>query len=99
MASSRTSLYFSTTMNVVITMGSALASAGFAVVHFVRTTCNWAFERVADFLTGAVAKFERPVLRLVARPVELVQACAYALKLAKRERPRVRDQWRMCPSI
>lgn len=30
--------------------------------------------------------------------VQLVQACAYALKLAKRERPQVRPDWRMCPS-
>ncbi|WP_431276256.1 hypothetical protein ACQ858_08385 [Variovorax ureilyticus] len=58
---------------------------------------------VADLVVAAVKvateKFEQPKLRLMDRPAELVQACAYALKLAKRERPRVRDQWRMCPSI
>ena len=54
---------------------------------------------VRDFALGVSAKFEQPTLRFLSRPTELVQACAYALKLAKRERPRVRDQWRMCPSI
>lgn len=28
----------------------------------------------------------------------LVQACAYAMRLAKRARPRVTPGWRMCPS-
>lgn len=55
-------------------------------------------DRFVDLVKSVVGKFEQPALRLVARPVELVQACAYALRLAKRERPHVRDTWRMCPS-
>lgn len=51
-----------------------------------------------DFLRVVTAKFEQPVLRLAARPIELAQSCACALQLAKRQRPHVRDTWRMCPS-
>lgn len=80
---------------------AALAIASTAVTFAVDraiTACTFAFHLATDFLASAVAKFEQPALRLVARPVELLQACAYALTLAKRERPRVTPGWRMCPS-
>jgi len=80
---------------------AALAIASTAVtftVGRVTTACTYAFRVATDFLTSAVAKFAEPVLRLARRPVELQQACAYALTLAKRERPRVTPGWRMCPS-
>lgn len=49
-------------------------------------------------LEVAVAKFEQPALHMAARPVEILQACAYALRLAKRDRPHLTPGWRMCPS-
>ncbi|NDZ11498.1 hypothetical protein C7T35_01370 [Variovorax sp. WS11] len=75
------------------------ASAFSTVTYHVARTCTAVRAFVWDFVKDVTAKFESPALRLVARPVELVQACAYALRIAKRERPQVRPQWRMCPSI
>lgn len=80
---------------------AALAIASTAVTYSVdrvAAACTFAIKVATDFLTSAVEKFEQPALRLAARPVELLQACAYALTLAKRERPRVTPGWRMCPS-
>lgn len=93
-----------------IRSSSRFLAFAFATVAAVMSTATVAFDRVAtactavyqyacDFLASVPAKFAEPVLRLTARPVELVQACAYALGLAKRERPHVRSQWRMCPSV
>jgi len=80
---------------------AALAIASTAVtftVDRVSTACTFALHVATDFLASALAKFEQPALRLVARSVELLRACAYALTLAKRERPRLTPGWRMCPS-
>lgn len=88
---------------------SRFLTLAFAALAFVSSTATVAYERVAtactavyqfacDFVASVPAKFAEPLLRLTARPVELVQACAYALGLAKRERPHVRSQWRLCPS-
>jgi len=76
----------------------AAASTYSTVTFYVSRTCTFVRDTMLDFLQVAVAKFEQPALRLVARPVELLQVCAYALRLAKRERPRVTPGWRMCPS-
>lgn len=59
-----------------------------------------AYVRDAVFVATAavVEKFAQPILRLLERPVELVQACAHALRQAKRDRPRMMPGWRMCPS-
>ena len=84
----------------VLAAGCMLAVAG---------ACSTAFHQVHRIVVAArdfaietaravVEKFEQPALRLTARPVELVQACARALSLAKRERPRLTLGWRMCPS-
>lgn len=77
----------------------AAASAFATTVREVRQFVAEARDFVLGAAKAVVEKFEQPSLRLLARPVELVQACAYALGLAKRERPHVRSQWRMCPSI
>lgn len=69
-----------------------------AVFERVATACTAVYQIARDFVLSVPAKFEEPRLAVLARPVELVQACAYALGLAKRERPHVRSQWRMCPS-
>lgn len=80
---------------------ACLAAAGSTfetVTLYVARACTYVRDVVLDCVKVALAKFEQPVLRLAARPIELVQACAYALRIAKRERPQVRDTWRMCPS-
>jgi hypothetical protein len=81
-------------------IAALMAVASTVVVAFDRaaTACTAVYQLASDFVASVPAKFAEPVLRLTARPVELVQACAYALGLAKRERPHVRSQWRMCPS-
>ena len=74
------------------------ASALTTTFDRVAAACSYAYRAARDLVVGAVAKFKQPALRLVARAIELVQAYAYALRLAKRERSQVRSQWRMCPS-
>lgn len=76
----------------------AASSACSTVTFHVVRSCTYVRDTVLDFLQVAVAKFEQPALQLLARPVQLAQSCAYALRLAKRERPRMMPGWRMCPS-
>lgn len=87
---------------VVAGLALAVASSAFtAVVDSVRETTL----RLRDFILDGVLAVVKPFGRaadwrdLVQPAVQLVQACAYALKLAKRERPNVHPSWRMCPSI
>lgn len=77
---------------------AAITSPAVAAFNRVVSVCTAVYRFACDFVASVPAKFEQPGLKLVGRPVELVQACAYALGLAKRERPHVRSQWRMCPS-
>ena len=74
------------------------ASTYETVIDHVGRACTFVRDKVVGFLEVAVASFKEAALPLVARPVELLQACAYALRLAKRDRPRVTPGWRMCPS-
>jgi len=82
----------------------ALAALAFAssfataVVDRVATCCRAAYRFACDFVASVPATFAEPVLQLFALPIELVQACAYAVGLAKRQRPCVTPGWRMCPS-
>lgn len=72
---------------------AALALA--ACIHSVASVVT----RVTTFLHEAVAIFDRKEPRFgAARPAEKAQACAYATRIAKRERPAMFSQWRMCPS-
>lgn len=79
---------------------AASAACADAVTSFRETTI-----RLRDFILDGVIAVFKPFGRtadwrdLVQPAVQLVQACAYALKLAKRERPNVHPSWRMCPSI
>lgn len=66
---------------------SFFAVAALACVGFARS-----------FLVGVVEAFKQPALVLATFGAQKVQACAYALGVAKRERPHVASQWRMCPS-
>lgn len=78
---------------------AAMASAAYAT-----------YDRVADFAVSAYAKVKAFVFEGIALvagadsqtkqvPVVLVQAKAFVMRLAKRERPVVTTSWRMCPSI
>ena len=78
---------------------TAVSTTASIVYILMATACTAVYQFACDFVVSVPAKFAEPVLRLTARPVELVQACAYAMGIAKRERPRVRSQWRMCPSV
>jgi hypothetical protein len=99
MANTGRSRFHIALLGIAAAAACALSTLARTAIDRVKTVCVAAYEVACDWLKATVKKFKQPVLRLVARPVELVQACAYALGLAKRERPRVRDQWRMCPSI
>jgi len=84
----------------VLVAGCMLAVAGACSTAFHQARCIVVAARdfAIEVARAVVEKFEQPTLRLTARPVELVQACAHALSLAKRERPRLMPGWRMCPS-
>ncbi len=97
MATSRS--HFHVAVLACVTAVSALSTFARAAAEGLKTVCYAAYEIACSWASAAVKKFKQPALRLTARPVELIQACAYALGLAKRERPHVRTQWRMCPSI
>lgn len=79
-------------------LATAVTTVTFSVSR-VAAACTAIYRFACDFVASVPAKFKEARLPTVARPVELVQACAYALGLAKRERPHVRSQWRMCPSV
>jgi hypothetical protein len=76
----------------------AIASTAFFVFDRVATACTAVYQVAREFVASVPAKFAEPALKLAARPVEILQACAYALRLAKRDRPRLTPGWRMCPS-
>lgn len=76
----------------------AIASTAVFAFDRVSTACTAVYQLACNFVASVPAKFAEPVLKLAARPVEVLQACAYALRLAKRDRPRLTPGWRMCPS-
>lgn len=76
-----------------------LACAAFAVAsHSVVEVFRTAYRHVRDFVFDVVATVAGPVESMAAPAVQLVQAKAFVLRLAKRERPVVTASWRMCPS-
>ncbi|BEP44046.1 hypothetical protein [Variovorax sp. V15] len=85
-------------LHLAVAALAVMASGAAAVVDRVTTVCTAVYRFTCDFVASVPAAFEQPALQLVARPVELLQFCAYALRLAKRERPRMMPGWRMCPS-
>lgn len=72
-----------------------------SVAHDVCTFAAYSYRAARDFVSGAIEAFARPVVGVVGGelPAEKHQACAYALRIAKRERPTLSPTWRMCPSI
>lgn len=81
-------------LHLAVAAVALMASSATAVA----TACTAVYRIACDFVASVPAAFEQSALQLVARPVELLQSCAYALRLAKRERPRMMPGWRMCPS-
>lgn len=75
-----------------------MAGTATVVAGRVATACTAVYRFACDLVASVPAKFEQPSLKLVMRPIELLQACAYARRLVKRDRPRVTPSWRMCPS-
>lgn len=82
-----------------------IAACMSAAAFFTRSTdavvrtCQVAYAYVRDLVLAAPAKFKEDRVLSPTPSTSLVQACAYVLRLAKRERPHVRSQWRMCPSV
>lgn len=66
----------------------AAASTCALVADHVSRACTYVRHTVLRFLEVALAQFEQPAL----------QACAYALGLAKRDRQRVTTGWGICSS-
>lgn len=84
-----------------LALAAAVATASMATATFAVAAgaCSWAYDRAAGFLKSMTTNFAKPALVLVRQGAEKIQACAYALSIAKRERPNVSAGWRMCPSI
>lgn len=82
---------------LILVACAALAAASYAVDQ-VTTYAVSAYHRVGDFFLNVVATVVGPMERLLAPAVQLVQAKAFVMRLAKRERPVVTSAWRMCPS-
>jgi uncharacterized membrane protein len=75
---------------------AALASAAYAAYDSVAT----AYARVKTFVMEGVAVVGVTAEKPQSAPVVfLVQAKAFVMRLAKRERPVLTTTWRMCPSI
>jgi len=86
----------------LIAIALIAAAGAFASVAIASRDCVVsAVHRAWDFVLDCVAPQarEQPVAVSDRNPsVLLVAAKAFALRLGKRERPRVTPMWRMCPS-
>lgn len=83
--------FFSVFALALSACSGAFFAAAAAVIQRVAASC-W------TFVTAVPAKFKQPRLEAPGPLVQLVQVCAHAAKLAKRERPVSFGTWRMCPS-
>lgn len=93
---------FRSLLSLVTFALSTAATTAFSTYTFVTGVCqesySWFRKTAASYLKEAVARFEAPSLKHPEPAKRLVQACAYAMSVAKRERPTVFQSWRMCPS-
>lgn len=82
---------------VALAAASAFASG---VADVAATVVRAARDRVLGWLEVASAPFKRQAdwTDLARPPVPLVQARAFVMRLAKRQRPITTPRWRMCPS-
>lgn len=88
------SRFFSMLACAAIACMALVASAFSAVERAVVASYHAAKDLILDGFKLAAAKNDTSTLPLVA----FVQAKAFVLRLAKRERPEVSGSWRMCPS-
>lgn len=81
---------------------AAAASCAFVsnAVDLAAAAVHAARDRVFGWLVAASAPFKRQAdwTDLARPPVPLVQARAFVMRLAKRQRPITTPRWRMCPS-
>ena len=66
--------------------------------HQVVAVYRFAKEAIRDFCLSAVGTVATKTADLIAQVTPLVQARAYVMRLAKRERPELTGSWRLCPS-
>lgn len=98
MTCTRSRSFASTIAALALLAFSTFGAACVATVLKVHDGYDRAVRWADRFLSRVVASFAKATFRAPLRPVVLVQACAYALGLAKRQRPTIRQSWRMCPS-
>ncbi len=85
--------------SVLVAAACAVIAAASYAADRVDHYASAVYGSVRNFLFGAVHAVAGPVERMQAPSVRLVQAKAFVLRIAKRERPVVTSAWRMCPSI
>ena len=77
---------------------AALASVAVATYDRVTSSAISAWANIKAFVAEGVAVVAGPAAEVKGSMVFLVQAKAFLLRLAKRERPVLTESWRMCPS-
>lgn len=87
----------------VLIAASCLVAASIVgtCLSYVRDVYRGALDTVGAFAVAALRVFKRqapPVPDLTLLRVAFVRAKAFVLRLAKRNRPVVHPDWRMCPS-
>jgi len=82
---------------VLSVLCAAVCGVAASVAHAAVATYRAVRAFVRGGIDAVLSKFDEPK-HLPAPAVALVQACAYAMGLAKRERPRMTPGWRLCPS-
>lgn len=84
-------------------LGAAIAIASCVVDrwHDTQVFAVRAFKAARDWLIGTSLDFAKAVSSSPsgAQLVGMVQAKAFVLRVIKRERPVIRAEWRMCPSV
>lgn len=91
--------------NPIFSLTAAVIACAMSTASFVRTTferiadlCVYAKEAIISFASAAIEAVATKTADLIAQVTPLVQARAYVMRLAKRERPELTGSWRLCPS-
>ena len=89
----------------LISITAAICACTVTTFSVVRTAfdriadlCVYAKEAIISFASAAIEAVATKTADLIAQVTPLVQARAYVMRLAKRERPELTGSWRMCPS-
>ena len=90
---------------LILSATAAIAACLSSAVTIVRTTFDHladlyvaAKEAIISFASAAIEAVATKTADLIAQVTPLVQARAYVMRLAKRERPELTGSWRLCPS-